>query len=130
MEKKRILIVDDEEDVRIFLRYNLEKEGYDIHTAAHGREGFEKILRHDYDLIVADVMMPELNGIGMLKKIQEETNKDIPVIFLSASTDELHYISALLAGCYDFLVKPISLKLLKQKIGEVIYKVKKAEGTK
>jgi DNA-binding response OmpR family regulator len=130
MEKYRILIVDDEEDVRIFLRYNLENEGYEIHTANDGKDGLDKILSNDFDLIVTDVMMPLLNGISMFKEMQERTDKDIPVLFLTASTDELHYLSAILAGCHDFLTKPISIKLLKQKISEAIYVTRKLKAQK
>ncbi len=119
INKRRILIVDDEEDVRIFLTYNLEKEGYAVRSAANGLDALNKINEEEFDLIIADVMMPVMNGIGMLKEMEIRTGKIVPVIFLTASTDELHYLSALLAGCHEFINKPVSLVLLKQKISEV-----------
>jgi DNA-binding response OmpR family regulator len=125
--KGKILIVDDEEDVRIFLKYNLEKEGYTVLTASNGREGLEAIRENEIDLVIADVMMPELNGISMFKEMKSITEKNIPVIFLSASTDELHYLSAILAGCHDYLSKPVSLTLLKQKLSESIFGPKQNE---
>lgn len=122
--KKKILIVDDEQDVRIFLKYNLEKSGYDVLTATDGKDALKQIQSNEPDLIISDIMMPELNGLSMMKVMQQQDINHIPIIFLTASSDELHYISALLAGCYDFLNKPISLTLLMQKINEVFYERK------
>jgi DNA-binding response OmpR family regulator len=116
MKQYRILIVDDEEDVRIFLTYNLEKEGLLVETAADGAEAIDRIISNDYDLVISDVMMPGMNGISMFKELKDQYRNEVPVIFLTASSDELHYISASLAGCYDYLAKPLALRVLKEKI--------------
>jgi two-component system, OmpR family, alkaline phosphatase synthesis response regulator PhoP len=121
MGRKKILIVDDEEDVRIFLSYNLIREGYEVHTAENGLMGLNAVKNQDFNLVIADIMMPVLNGIGMFREIKKLPEKNVPVIFLSAANDEHFYLSAQMAGCADFLAKPVSLKRLKEKVVQLIY---------
>ncbi|MDF1610973.1 MAG: response regulator transcription factor [Stygiobacter sp.] len=104
----KILLVDDEKDILEFISYNLIKEKYDVITATNGLEALEK-LNENPDLIILDVMMPQLDGYETFKKIKEnEKYKSIPIIFLTAKNNEKDEIFALNIGAEDFITKPIS----------------------
>lgn len=106
--KKNILLVDDDEDIIEFLQYNLEKEGFDVITANGGTEALNKI-NNQVDLILLDIMMPNMDGFEVLKKIrQNDFYKNIPVIFLTAKSSEIDEIKGLNLGAHDFIPKPIS----------------------
>src|SRR3954470_20675163 len=86
--KNKILIVDDEPDVIEFLSYNFIKKGYEAEGAGNGVEGIEKVKSFSPDLIIADIMMPNMDGIIMCKVLKShELHKNIPLIFLSATQD-------------------------------------------
>ncbi len=82
----RLLVVDDEEKIRIVIRKYAEFEGYEIEEASNGIDAVEKSKKKDYDLIILDIMMPELDGFSTCRKIRE--NKDTPIIMLSARGEE------------------------------------------
>lgn len=110
MKQVKILLVDDEEDIIEFLRYNLLHEGYQIITAHNGFEAINKLIEQP-DLIILDVMMPKMNGYEVFAKIKE--NKSMattPVIFLTAKSSEIDEIHALNLGADDFIQKPVSMK--------------------
>ena len=119
---KTILIADDERDIVDFLRYNLQKEGYATLTAKNGSEALEQA-KHLPDLVLLDVMMPELNGIEVLKRLQrEERTARIPVIFLTAKGTEMDEVLGLELGASDYLVKPVSLPKLIARIKNILRK--------
>lgn len=110
--KTKILIVDDEEDILEFLKYNLEKENFSVISAKNGFEALQKVELKP-NLIILDLMMPILDGLETLKKIKEKDEyKNIPVIFLTAKANESSEIAGLNLGASDFLVKPISINKL------------------
>jgi two-component system alkaline phosphatase synthesis response regulator PhoP len=110
MSATKILLVDDEEDIIEFLRYNLVHEGFQIITAHNGFEALSKI-NEKPDLIILDVMMPKMNGYEVFAKIKEiKSMENVPVIFLTAKSSELDEIHALNLGADDFIQKPISMK--------------------
>lgn len=110
MKQIKILLVDDEEDIIEFLRYNLLHEGYQIITAHNGYEALNKISENP-DLIILDVMMPKMNGYEVFTKIKENNLiPNTPVIFLTAKSSEIDEIHALNLGADDFIQKPISMK--------------------
>jgi two-component system alkaline phosphatase synthesis response regulator PhoP len=109
---KKILVVDDEKDIVDLLKYNLKNEGYIVLTAANGKIALEQA-RHQPDLIVLDVMMPELNGLEVIKKLKaDQKTSSIPVIFLTAKGTELDEVIGLELGADDYIVKPISIPKL------------------
>ncbi len=109
---KTILVVDDEKDIVDLLRYNLKKEGYNVLTAGNGKLALEQS-RHQPDLIILDVMMPEVNGLEVLKRLKADQNtSSIPVIFLTAKGTELDEVIGLELGADDYIVKPISIPKL------------------
>ena len=113
----RILLVDDEADILEFIRYNLEKEGYEVFTASNGREAIETALRVVPHLILLDVMMPEMDGIECTKKIREIS--DVPIIVLTAKSEDEDEIEALELGVNDFITKPFNLEVLLLRIKNI-----------
>jgi len=105
-EKRRILVVDDEQTVRDILQRTLEKEGYDVITAANGQEALDKISQFDVSLVLLDIMMPGLDGFEVLDRIPPYLN--IPVIMLSGIRDETTKIDSLGLGADDYIAKPFS----------------------
>lgn len=108
----KIIIADDNSDMRAYMQ-RLLSDQYTIITAIDGKDAFEKVLKHNPDLLLSDVMMPKLDGFGLIKKIRNHPDrKNLPVIFLSARADEEAKVEGLDAGADDYLVKPFSSKEL------------------
>lgn len=105
----RILVIDDEPDVLLLCRVNLEYEGHEVFEAGNGEEGVELAVRHKPDLIVLDVMLPERDGFFVLRKLrQHPETADVPVVFLTAKAQEDDQIRGFLAGAADYVTKPFS----------------------
>ena len=111
---KKILVVDDEEKIRSLIRKYGEFEGYEIFEAADGMEAIGMVKKEDYDVIIMDVMMPELDGFSACSEIKKI--KDIPVIMLSARGEEYDRIHGFEAGVDDYVVKPFSPKELMMRV--------------
>ncbi len=106
---KRVLIVDDDEMVRIALVELLKPEGYEVRTASGGYEALENLNQNDYDLLVLDIIMPNMDGIELCKKIREKPKyKKTPIVFLTAKSSEEAKVAGVNAGANLFLSKPIS----------------------
>lgn len=105
---KKILLVDDEKDIIEFLKYNLEKEDYQVIVGYDGEEALEKLNEHP-DLIILDIMMPKLDGFETFKKIRSKKEfENTPIIFLTAKAGENNEIKGLELGASDYIQKPIS----------------------
>jgi DNA-binding response OmpR family regulator len=111
----KILVADDESDIRNLLRISLEENGYTVYTAQNGKEAWDIISSEDVDLAILDVMMPCLDGFNLLRRIRE--NITIPVILLTARTDDMDKILGLGLGADDYLTKPFSLAELMARVG-------------
>lgn len=121
MQKKKILLIDDEVDVLEIMSYNLEKEGYLVTTATNGNDGIEKAKEMIPDLILLDVMMPEKDGIETcqdLRQIKELQNTLI--VFLSARSEEFSQLAGFQAGANDYVVKIIKPRILISKINALL----------
>ena len=121
MNQKKILLIDDEQDILEILSYNLEKEGYEVYTASNGNEGIEKAKQIIPDLILLDVMMPEKDGIETcqdLRKIKE-LQKTL-IVFLSARSEEFSQLAGFQAGANDYIVKIIKPKILISKVNALL----------
>lgn len=117
MDKKKILIVEDDPDIVEILTYNLEKEGYSLDTAANGVEGYDKTISFEPDLILMDIMMPEMDGMELCKKIRADAQFDkILIAFLTARSESFTQVQALDQGGDDFITKPIKPNVLKSRI--------------
>ncbi|MDA1668142.1 response regulator transcription factor [Bacillus cereus] len=108
-----ILIVDDEEEIIVFLKDSLQMEGYNILTALTGFQAIEQ-LNNKIDLIILDVMLPDINGFNVCQKIRKVHS--CPIIFLSADGKENSKVEGLLAGGDDYIAKPFSIRELKARI--------------
>ncbi len=111
---RRILIVDDYEDIRLFLVDCLREIGFLAYSATNGVEGLALLQKHSFSGILLDLEMPVMNGITMLLQLQKESHA-IPVIVMSADTTRSAMINAIEAGARDFLTKPIAYEILKYK---------------
>jgi len=119
--KKKILVVDDEKDIVDILKYNLEKEHeFEVLTAYNGKEALELVENHP-DLILLDIMMPELNGFEVCKQLkQNPATSKIPVIFLTAKENEIDEILGLELGADDYIHKPLSPRKVIARVKSVI----------
>lgn len=115
---ERILVVDDEEKIRAIIRKYGEFEGYEITEAHDGMEAVELCKKQDFDLMILDVMMPELDGFSACREIKKR--KNIPVIMLSARGEEYDKIHGFELGIDDYVVKPFSPRELMMRVKVVI----------
>jgi two-component system alkaline phosphatase synthesis response regulator PhoP len=114
---KLILIVDDEQDIREILAYNLSKEGYRVDVAKDGVEGLEKAIAILPDLIILDVMMPRMDGIETCEQIRKIKSLDKTIVcFLTARSEDYSQIAGLESGADDYVSKPIKPKVLISRI--------------
>jgi two-component system alkaline phosphatase synthesis response regulator PhoP len=117
MNAVHILIVDDEEDIRVLLKYNLQKEGYQVDAIADGMACMEFIEKQKPTLILLDVMMPVLDGIEVCERIKADAQyQDILICFLTARSEDYSQIAGLDAGADDYIAKPIKPKVLLSRI--------------
>ena len=106
----RILIVEDEEKIASFVTLELEHEGYQVEHAADGRTAVDLALERDYDLILLDVLLPQLNGMEVLRRVRK--HKDVPVIMVTARDAVMDKVAGLDAGADDYLTKPFAIEEL------------------
>lgn len=122
MQKKySILIVEDEENLREALKLNLELEGYEITTADDGAEALKSVQSEYFDLIVLDVMLPELDGISVCENIRLQGN-EVPILILSAKNSSADRVLGLKKGADDYLTKPFNLEELLLRVDKLIHK--------
>lgn len=106
----RILIVEDEEKIARFVTLELEHEGYQVEHAADGRTAVDLAMERDYDLILLDVLLPQLNGMEVLRRVRKR--KDVPVIMVTARDAVMDKVAGLDAGADDYLTKPFAIEEL------------------
>lgn len=116
---QRILLVEDEENLRSTIRLNLEMEGYDVTEARDGKAAYNTFRTAHFDLIVLDVMLPEMDGYTVCQKIRLE-NTEVPIIFLTAKGAGDERIHGLKLGADDYLAKPFNLEELLLRVGRLL----------
>ena len=124
MSNQKILVVDDEERMARFVRLNLEQDGFHVIEAYRGNEGLEKIRTLLPDLVLLDVMMPDLDGFEVLRMIREISS--VPVIMLTAKSEEDDRIRGLELGADDYVTKPFSPRELTSRVKAVLRRVESA----
>lgn len=130
-ENYKILIVDDEDDIREFLSYNLKKEGFEVQTAKNGIEAIKRTKEQNPHLILMDVMMPEMDGMEACEKIRRLPGCDnIIIAFLTARGEDYSQIAGFEAGADDYVTKPIKPKVLISRIKALLKRYKKPGGDK
>ena len=120
----KILIIEDEEKIARFVELELSHEGYETDKATNGREGLEKIESGGYDLVILDIMLPELNGIEVLRRARRTT--DVPVILLTARDSVTDKVSGLDMGANDYITKPFAIEELLARIRAILRSSEKA----
>ena len=115
----KLLIVDDEENIREVVREYAEFSGFDVEEAGDGREAVSLCRINDYDLIIMDIMMPKLDGFSACKEIKKE--KDVPVIMMSARGEEYDKLFGFELGIDDYVTKPFSPKELMARVLSLIH---------
>ncbi|HEV7732665.1 MAG TPA: response regulator transcription factor [Candidatus Binatia bacterium] len=113
-----ILVVDDEAHIRDVVRYALEREGHRVVTAGDGEEALTRVREGDVDLVVLDVVMPELDGLSVCRRIRAE--HPLPIVFLSSRGEEVDRINGLELGGDDYVVKPFSPRELATRVMAVL----------
>lgn len=111
---EKILIIEDEEKIARFIELELEHEGYEIYKSFNGREGLEMVENGHFDLVLLDIMLPELNGLEVLRRIRK--NSEIPVIMLTARDAVMDKVSGLDMGADDYITKPFAIEELLARI--------------
>ena len=122
---EKILVVDDEENIRNIIKKYAVFEGYDVYEAEDGIEAVNLCRQNNYDIIIMDIMMPELDGFSVCREIKKE--KDIPVIMLSARGEEFDRIHGFETGADDYVVKPFSPKELMMRVAAVLKRSKSSQ---
>jgi len=127
-DSHKILLVDDEKDILEFLSYNLKKESFIVRTAINGELAIEEARAFKPDLIILDVMMPEMDGIATCSEIRKISDlRDVLILFLTARSEEYSELAGFEAGADDYVTKPIKPKLLISRIKALLKRNKKKE---
>jgi two-component system, OmpR family, alkaline phosphatase synthesis response regulator PhoP len=125
----RILLVEDEENIRDVVKLNLEMEGYEVVPTGNGRQAIQYFHEQHFDLLVLDVMLPEIDGFQICEQVRL-TNLDVPIIFLTAKDTSPDRIMGLKKGADDYLTKPFNLEELLLRVNNLIKRsVKSPENT-
>ncbi|HOF56555.1 MAG: response regulator transcription factor [Prolixibacteraceae bacterium] len=119
VEKYRILVAEDEEDLCEILQFNLESEGYVV-DAVHSAESALKKDLTVYDLLLLDVMMGRMSGFSLAQKVRKELHLEVPIIFLTAKNDENEILTGFNLGADDYITKPFSVKELQARVKTVL----------
>lgn len=127
MDRRRILVVDDEERMVRFIRLNLEHDGFQVSEAFNGRQAVQRLRDVNPDLILLDVMMPDLDGFEVLEMVREISN--VPVIMLTAKSEEDDRVRGLEKGADDYVTKPFSPRELVSRVRAVLRRTEGASGS-
>lgn len=127
--KHKILIVDDEPDIRELIEYNLKKEGYQVYTAANGQEAVTEAKRVLPDLIILDIMMPKMDGIEACRILRTMNEfKNTFMVFLTARSEEYSEIAGFNVGADDYIAKPIKPRALTSRVNAILRRNVQAES--
>jgi two-component system alkaline phosphatase synthesis response regulator PhoP len=119
--RQQIAIIEDEKDIVDLVRYNFRKEGFEVESFASGRDGLEYIQKNPVDLILLDIMLPDLDGTEICKRVRaDERLKGLPIIFLTAKGEEIDRVLGLELGADDYVVKPFSPRELVARVKAVL----------
>lgn len=113
-KKKRILVVDDEKPIADIIKFNLEKEGYEVAVAEDGQQAIHKTQSYKPDLIILDIMLPVMDGFTVCKKLR--VNLNTPIIMLTAKEEEVDKVLGLELGADDYMTKPFSVRELMARV--------------
>ena len=119
--RQRVIIIEDERDIVELVRYNFRKEGFEVESFTRGRDGLEFLRRHHADLVLLDILLPDEDGFDICKRLRADDRlKSLPVIFLTAKSEEMDRILGLEIGADDYVVKPFSPRELVARVRAVL----------
>jgi len=119
--RHRIVLIEDEKDIVELVRYNFAKEGFEVTSFTSGRQGLEHLRRSPADLVLLDIMLPDLDGFEICKRLRSEDRlRSLPVIFLTAKGEEIDRVLGLEIGADDYVVKPFSPRELVARVKAVL----------
>jgi DNA-binding response OmpR family regulator len=125
--RPKIDIIEDEKDIVELVRYNFRKEGFDVESFARGGDGLDYLRRHSANLVILDILLPDLDGFEICKRMRgDERLKSVPVIFLTAKGEEIDRILGLEIGADDYVVKPFSPRELVARVKAVLRRQERA----
>jgi len=128
MQKPRLLLIEDEEDIAALIKLQAEISGYKLHVEVDGLNGLLAVQREKPDLVILDIMLPGQNGLDVCRKLKNSPDtKDIPVIMISAKSEEIDIVLGLELGADDYVTKPFSPKVLFSRIRAVLRRGKEPE---
>jgi two-component system, OmpR family, alkaline phosphatase synthesis response regulator PhoP len=131
LKTNKVLIADDEPDIREIIEYNLTREGYQVQTAKDGNEALAKARSFKPDLIILDIMMPYKNGVEVCEILRSQSDfQQTMIIFLTARSDESSQIKGLETGADDYITKPVSPKVLNSRVNAIFRRVMKDSNEK
>src|SRR5579862_1644178 len=126
--KKRILLIEDEEDIAALIKLQAEVTGYKLHVEVDGINGYRAIEREKPDLVILDIMLPGQNGFDVCRKMKANAElRNVPVIILTAKREELDVVLGLELGADDYVAKPFSPKVLFSRIKAVLRRGKEPD---
>ncbi|QEN09713.1 response regulator transcription factor [Oceanispirochaeta crateris] len=121
----KLLIIEDEADIRELISFNLEMNGYEIEKARDGEEGLDKAKKGDFDLIILDLMLPGMDGIKVCSQLRKDADKkDVPIIMLTAKSEDEDIIKGLESGADDYITKPFSPRILVARVNAALRRSK------
>ena len=126
MAERSVLVVEDEENLLEALRYNLEKEGYQVHTATDGGDGLELARRVNPSLVLLDIMLPTLDGFEVCRILRRES--EVPILMLTARGEEVDRVVGLELGADDYITKPFSIRELVARVRNTLRRTRYQEG--
>lgn len=130
MEGKKVLVVDDEPDILEILSYNLKKEGFQVLVASNGEEGLQQATQEKPDLIILDIMMPQMDGVEVCRILRSRPEFDTTLIaFLTAREEDYSQIAALDVGGDDYITKPIKPRVLMSRVKALLRRAGKTGGS-
>ena len=119
--RQRIVIIEDERDIVELVRYNFRKEGFEIESFSRGHEGLDYLRRNPTDLVLLDILLPDEDGFEICKRLRADDRlKSLPVIFLTAKSEEMDRVLGLEIGADDYVVKPFSPRELVARVKAVL----------
>ncbi|MFY8136614.1 MAG: response regulator transcription factor [Flavobacteriales bacterium] len=128
MNKQKVLLVDDEQDILDLIGFNLEKEGFEVFTANNGRDGLELARKNNPDLVLLDVMMPGMDGMETCRELRDDDNlKNVLIAFLTARNEDYSQIAGFDAGADDYIAKPIKPRVLVSRVKALLRRNSGAE---
>jgi two-component system, OmpR family, response regulator len=122
----RILLVDDERSVQTLLSYPLRKDGYDVAVAGDGREALSRFGDESFDLVVLDVMLPEVDGIEVCRRLRARSA--VPIIMLTAKSEEIDKVLGLEMGADDYITKPFSMREFRSRVKAALRRAEMSRG--